>query len=139
MTVTESIPTDSIQYPHRTIKRAERAVCCSPLQLQLFVAMCWQGVDLKAIANELGVRNHYTRRPLTELTAESELLWLIQVGVLRREVDGQGLTDSFRLTPLGRQLLDRWQTRGSGLPKPSPLDHIYNALNRWLRLPGWLQ
>ena len=28
------------------------------------------------------------------------------MGVLRREVDGQGLTSRFRLTPLGRQLLD---------------------------------
>ena len=37
---------------------------------------------------------------------ENDLLWLICVGVLRREVDGQGLTSRFRLTPLGRQLLD---------------------------------
>ncbi len=35
-----------------------------------------------------------------------DLRWLISVGVLRREVDGQGLTSRFRLTPLGRQLLD---------------------------------
>jgi hypothetical protein len=28
--------------------------------------------------------------------------------VLRREVDGQGLTERVRLTPMGRQLLASW-------------------------------
>ena len=37
---------------------------------------------------------------------EDDRRGLISVGVLRREVDGQGLTSRFRLTPLGRQLLD---------------------------------
>ena len=31
---------------------------------------------------------------------------LIKIGVLRREVDGQGLTSKIRLTPLGRQMLE---------------------------------
>jgi hypothetical protein len=57
------------------------------------------------------------------------------VGVLRREVDGQGITDSFRLTPLGRQLVEKWQPQGDILPPPTLLDRLYNALSRWLRLP----
>ena len=37
---------------------------------------------------------------------ENSFRWLIKVGILRREVDGQGLTSKIRLTPLGRQLLE---------------------------------
>jgi hypothetical protein len=115
--------------------RAERAMRCSPFKLPLFVEMVQQSVPVKAIATTSGLQNGYTHRPLSELTAENELLWLIQVGLLRREVDGQGLTDSFRVTPLGRQLTQKWQERGPGVSfTPTLRDRIYNALSRWLRL-----
>lgn len=94
-----------------------------------------EGVSLRAIAHQAGVKHQYTQRPLPELVAENHLLWLMQVGLLRREVDGQGLTDSFRITPLGRQLLQRWQ-QGGTLPAPSVWMRIRNLLTRWLRLPG---
>ena len=35
--------------------------------------------------------------------AEALWIWLIQLGVLRREVDGQGLTHRVRLTPMGSE------------------------------------
>ncbi|UBF26840.1 hypothetical protein K9N68_02280 [Kovacikia minuta CCNUW1] len=131
-----SNPRRSIQYPSQTMKRAERAMRCAPFQLKLFVTMVHQSVSLQAIAGKSGVQNDYTTRPLSELTAENELLWLIQVGLLRREVDGQGLTDSFRVTPLGRQLVQNWQDRGSITQSaPAFRDRLYNSLNRWLRLP----
>ncbi len=38
---------------------------------------------------------------------ENEFLKLIKIGVLRREVDGQGLTAKVRITPIGRQVLER--------------------------------
>ena len=47
-----------------------------------------------------------SRKPLSRSSTEDDLIWLIQVGVLRREVDGQGLTERVRLTPMGRDLLD---------------------------------
>lgn len=95
--------------------------------------MVWQSVPLMAIADAAGVQNQYTQKALSEFTVENELLWLIRVGVLRREVDGQGLTDSFRVTPLGRQLVERWQ-QGllAKLSSPSLSDRFYNALSRWL-------
>ena len=37
---------------------------------------------------------------------ENEFLKLIKIGVLRREVDGQGLTSKVRITPIGRQVLE---------------------------------
>ena len=126
-----------MQYPKSTLVRAERAVRCSPFLVTLFVAMRWQRVELMAIADEAGVRSQYTRTPLPELVAENELLWLMQVGLLRREVDGQGLTDSFRLTPLGRQLVSKWEAQGGAIATATWLEHLQNALSRWLRRPGW--
>ncbi len=73
----------------------------------------------------------YTDRSLTELVAESNLVWLIQVGILRREVDGQGLTDSFRLTPLGLQIIEKWGDHP--LPRPRKRDQFANFTYRWWR------
>ena len=134
MTALQS-PDPSIAYPSKTIQRAERAARCAPFQPLLYKEMQHQGVALKAIASRAGVQNHYTQRPLPELVVENNLLWLIQVGLLRREVDGQGLTDSFRITPLGRQLLQRWN--GTGFPPPPPLlMRLQNLVSRWMQLPG---
>jgi hypothetical protein len=135
MTSIQPLDAQSIQYPIRTVKRAELAMRCLPFQLPLFAAMRSKSVPLQAIAGQEGVEHHYTRRSMSELAVESGLMWLIQVGILRREVDGQGITDSFRLTPLGRQLVENYQNQGGILPSPSFLDRIYNALSRWLRLP----
>jgi len=73
----------------------------------------------------------YLRRSLPELMVENQLLWLIQVGVLRREVDGQGITDRFRLTPLGDLLVQQWVLAGN-LPRPTWIDRLANLFSRWL-------
>ena len=36
---------------------------------------------------------------------EKIFIWLVKIGLVRREVDGQGLTSRIRLTPLGRNLI----------------------------------
>lgn len=131
-------PSQPIQYPDSILTRAERAILASPFRWKLLADMQVAGVELSAIADDRGIHNGYTERPLAELSAENELLWLISVGLLRREVDGQGLTDSFRLTPLGRQLLARWQSAGQPNTRASLQDRFYNALNRWWRRPDWL-
>lgn len=59
---------------------------------------------------------------------EDDLRWLIRVGVLRREVDGQGLTSRFRLTPLGRQLLDG--DHDLLLQPAAPLERLRHAVRR---------
>jgi hypothetical protein len=124
-----------IQYSSRSQLRAERAVRCAPFRLRFYETIVKKSVPLKTIAGSEGIRAGFTQRALPELRAENELLWLIQVGLLRREVDGQGLTDSFRITPLGRQLLDGWHNVGETALRASLHDRLYNALSRWLRLP----
>ena len=133
-----SIPTKkekSIQYSSAIVRRAERALCCSPFKLDLLAAMADRSVPLLVIASQSGIEQNYTRRLLSERSVENSLMWLIQVGLLRREVDGQGITDSFRLTPLGRQLVEKWQIQSGSLPTPSWWDRLLNTLNCWLRLP----
>lgn len=122
----------SIDYPPRTRKRANRAVACSPFRLALFQALHNQSLSLRAIvASSASMPHPYLRRSLPELMVENQLLWLIQVGVLRREVDGQGITDRFRLTPLGDLLVQQWVLAGN-LPRPTWIDRLANLFSRWL-------
>jgi hypothetical protein len=120
----------SLSYTAATIKRAEQALLCSPFQLGLFSAMGQISVPLPSIAGREGQAQGYSDCLLSENRAEKELTWLIKVGLLRREVDGQGITDSFRLTPLGRHLVEKWQTQAAAFPPPSFRDWLNNALNR---------
>jgi hypothetical protein len=133
MTSTPSKTKQSVQYSDRMIKRAEIALFCSPFSLKLFASMRDRSVPIPTIASSTGLQQNYTKKLLSENRVENELVWLINVGILRREVDGQGLTDSFRLTPLGRQIVAKWEERGATFPQPTFLERIANILNRWLR------
>ena len=97
-----------------------------------------RSVSVPTIAENSGAIKGYTQQPLSDVSTERELMWLASVGILRREVDGQGLTDSFRLTPLGRQMVEEWQANGCVDRRANPADFIQNAAVRWLRLPDWL-
>jgi hypothetical protein len=110
-----------------SIKRAEIAVICSPFTLSLLSELAEKGVSLRAIAVSEGTQHHYLTRSVGLVSAENALLWLVNVGVLRREVDGQGITDSFRLTPLGYYVLEKWRSQGS-FPKPTWSDRLQNFL-----------
>ena len=99
------------EYPPQVLERADVALRCAPFAVKLFADMATQGVNLRAIAGNDGIKNKYLTSPTNLIITENALLWLIQVGVLRREVDGQGITDSFRLTPMGHLLLDKWRSQ----------------------------
>ena len=120
-------------YTKEALKRAERSLICSPFHLNLFMAMTSQSIPLGAIAMDKGVKQNYTNRPLSELSCENALAWLIDVGVLRREVDGQGITYSFRLTPLGYQLIGK--LKDHNYPSATLSDRLNDFITRWLRLP----
>ena len=117
--------TEFAAYEPQILQRAEIALRCAPFTVKLFADMAKLGVNLRAIASHEGIKNGYLTRPTNLIITENALLWLIQVGVLRREVDGQGITDSFRLTPMGHFLLDKWQDN-SRLPIASLSDRLQN-------------
>ncbi|BAY10507.1 Npun_F0494 family protein [Calothrix sp. NIES-2098] len=133
MAATDSQNQKTFSYPQSTVERAERSLVCSPFNPALLTAMHHKSVPLSAIAQDNGIKYGYTQRSLSELACDNALDWLIQVGVLRREVDGQGITDSFRLTPLGQQLAEKYQSKN--WRQPSWRDRLVNAMTRWLRLP----
>ena len=124
-----------IFYSAKTISRAELALRCAPFHLSLFAKMRWQSVSVPNLAGIQGIKSGYTRRALSEVGVESATNWLIQVGMLRREVDGQGLTDSFRLTPLGLGLVEKWEKSGGSLPSVNIIDRSMNFITRRIRLP----
>ena len=131
--MTTNLNSKAFTYTPATIQRAKRALSCSPFRLKLFQDMRNQSVPIQQIATTEGIESGYAKQAFSEPRTEDNLVWLINVGLLRREVDGQGLTDSFRLTPLGRQIVDEWERSKNKIPPASLVDRVSNWLNRWLK------
>jgi hypothetical protein len=114
-----------MQQGQRALKRARESVRCLPFRLAFYRALDQQALSSTQIAAhpDLG---QLSWEPLSANRAEDLLIWLIQLGVLRREVDGQGLTERVRLTPLGRDTIAPW---ADVIPPAGPL----------LRLQHWLR
>jgi hypothetical protein len=121
----------TIEFDPTSLRRAERAIRCSPFTSKLFCQLSFRGVSLSEIAGNEGVSNKYTKKFMGLIPVESALLWLVNVGVLRREVDGQGITDSFRLTPMGFYITQQQWQKLDTYPEPSLGDRIRNFLAQW--------
>ena len=134
--MTTNLNKNFFQYRPQTVQRAKRALSCSSFRLKLFQDMRNQSVPIQQIAEQKGVELGYTREASSEAKTEDNLVWLIDVGLLRREVDGQGLTDSFRLTPLGRQIVDLWEQSENEIPIASSQERVLNWLTRWVKYSG---
>ena len=89
------------------LARATNSLRCLPFRRAFY-----EEVDARAMsASELCARPDWPLlvfAPFGPERAEAHFRWLIRLGVLRREVDGQGLTERVRLTPMGRCLLGIW-------------------------------
>jgi hypothetical protein len=113
------------QQEQRALRRARQAVRCLPFRLAFY-----QELENGALSStQLGTRTDWhriSRRRLSANRTEDLLIWLIQLGVLRREVDGQGLTERVRLTPMGRTTISSWS---EAIPPAGPL----MRLKHWLR------
>jgi hypothetical protein len=100
-------------------------VRCLPFRLAFYRELEQQALG----SGQLVARSDWprlSRRRLNASRTEDDLIWLIQLGVLRREVDGQGLTERVRLTPLGREVLVPWSDE---IPAAGPAAR----LRHWLR------
>ncbi|MEO1131153.1 MAG: Npun_F0494 family protein [Cyanobacteria bacterium J06639_1] len=105
--VQSNLVQSDIAYSDAIYRRAERALRCSPFTRRLVESLRDRSVDLSEISGQRGLDKGFTTHVVPELAAESAMAWLIQVGALRHEVDGQGITSRYRLSLIGRQLLDR--------------------------------
>lgn len=87
--------------------RAARSLTCLPFRRAFYEELSDRAIS----SGELGARPDGPSLLFASLgaeRAEDHFIWLIRLGVLRREVDGQGLTKRVRLTPLGRSVISRW-------------------------------
>ena len=91
----------------KIFRRAKKGIRNCPFNLFLFQSL--QNGSLSA-QDILEKKSTYLSREFmfinSPLFIENEFLNLIKIGVLRREVDGQGLTSKVRITPIGRKVLE---------------------------------
>lgn len=113
------------RYEAQALQRAREALRCLPFRLSFYQELQHGTLSSTQMAARSN-RAQLSRSPLGPRQAEDHFIWLIALGVLRREVDGQGLTERVRLTPLGREVL---ASLGEELPPASPL----LRLRHWLR------
>jgi hypothetical protein len=109
----------------RALRRGRLALRCLPFRQAFYRQLESRALGSNDLASSPAAAP-WCLPPVGAYEAEGHLIWLIQLGVLRREVDGQGLTERVRLTPLGRQVLEAW-------PGEIP------RANYGQRLWGWLQ
>jgi len=115
----------------RSLARARQALPCLPFRRAFYVLLQDQGLGSHELAERADRRELCPNFPGLS-RCEDQLIWLIRLGVLRREVDGQGLTERVRLTPLGRQVLAGWSGE---IPDATPWSRLLHALRRhWPRL-----
>ena len=122
---------DPSELTRHALRRARQAVRCLPFQRSFY-----RHLETGAMSSgELVALDDWpalTQKRLNASQTEDHLIWLIQLGVLRREVDGQGLTERVRITPLGRDVLIDW-------PEAIPSAGLTHRLVHWCRRhrPRW--
>ena len=91
----------------KIFKRAKKGIRNCPFNFFLFQSLLDDSLSAeKVFLNKSIYLNQEYMFIRSSLFIENEFLRLIKIGVLRREVDGQGLTSKVRITPIGRKVLE---------------------------------
>ena len=91
----------------KIFRRAKKGISNCPFNLLLFQSLQKGSLSAQNVfVNKSKYLNEEFLFINSSLFIENEFLKLIKIGVLRREVDGQGLTSKVRITPIGRQVLE---------------------------------
>ena len=92
----------------KILGRAKKGIRNCPFNLFLFQSLLDRSLSAQNVfLNKSKYLNQEFMFINSSLFIENEFLRLIKIGVLRREVDGQGLTSKVRITPIGRQVLEK--------------------------------
>ena len=91
----------------KIIKRAKEGIKNCPFNFYLFQSLLKGSLSAQ---NVFLNKSKYLKQEFmfinSSIFIENQFIKLIKIGVLRREVDGQGLTSKVRITPIGRQVLE---------------------------------
>ena len=91
----------------KIFRRAKKGIRSCPFNLFLFNSLLKGSLNAQNVfLNKSKYLNQEFMFINSTLFIENEFLKLIKIGVLRREVDGQGLTSKVRITPIGRKVLE---------------------------------
>ena len=92
----------------KIFRRAKKGIRNCPFNLFLFQSLQKESLSAQDVFEN---KSKYLSQEFmfinSSLFIENEFLKLIKIGVLRREVDGQGLTSKVRITRTGRKVLER--------------------------------
>ncbi len=91
----------------KIFRRAKKGIRNCPFNFFLFQSLQKESLSAQDVFKN---KSKYLSQEFmfinSSLFIENEFLKLIKIGVLRREVDGQGLTSKVRITPTGRKVLE---------------------------------
>ena len=91
----------------KIFRRAKKGIRSCPFNFFLFQSLLEGSLSAQNVfLNKSKYLNQEFMFIDSSLYIENQFLKLIKIGVLRREVDGQGLTSKVRITPIGRQVLE---------------------------------
>jgi hypothetical protein len=88
----------------RALDRASQSMRCLPFRRAFYEEVAETPISSNALCSRADWAD-LVFAPFGPERAEAHFNWMIRLGILRREVDGQGLTERVRLTPMGRELL----------------------------------
>ena len=108
-------------------QRSRRAILCLPFNSYFYKFIQTIGISAKQVYIH---QDKYISCKATYYKSKDQIerifCWLISIGILRREVDGQGLTAKVRITPLGKKILSQYPEL------PSQKANHLEQLRTWL-------
>ena len=91
----------------KIINRSRKAIKNSPFNLPFYENLQFNSLSSQMVLED---KSRFLKKDFKFINSaafiENRFLILIRTGVLRREVDGQGLTSKVRITPIGRKVLE---------------------------------
>ncbi|WP_414153605.1 Npun_F0494 family protein [Prochlorococcus sp. MIT 1341] len=119
-------------YNPRSVSRAVVTIRSLPFNSIFYTHACERGLNAICVFSQRTLYCQAGSRWYKSSSAvERAFRWMIKIGIMRREVDGQGITSQIRITPLGRFLLERYPSLTA--ERASTLEFFCN----WIRL-YWL-
>ena len=108
-------------------QRASKTLRCMPFNTSFYADAKQKGLRAEKVFEKSNLYKVDSERWFKNPNeVEAAFRWLITTGILRREVDGQGLTSKIRLTPFGRQLIERTPDL------PTRKASIFEKAHEWL-------